>query len=206
LISIPRAASVAAAAAPNSQEATMLKPTRYRVQNFRNIDDSDWMPLERVTALVGRNESGKTALLKVLHKFNPAIPEPYNAQREFPRDRFNRDFKNAADWPVCSVAFEIADPLRGELEGLLDGAAPPKEAIFTRYYDGHLTISFEPPIVEKPVSPGPAVQALKTLAAAAPPIRPCPGARRADPEASHRPCGVGLSGAGEAKRLHRSSE
>ena len=75
----------------------MLKAVRYRVQNFRNIDDSDCIPLERVTAFVGRNESGKTALLKALHKFNPATPEPYNPQKEFPRDRYTREFKNPAD-------------------------------------------------------------------------------------------------------------
>jgi len=68
----------------------MLRMIRFRVRNFRNIDDTGWVPVERVTALVGRNESGKTALLKALHKFNPATPEPYNPQREFPRDRYTR--------------------------------------------------------------------------------------------------------------------
>ena len=57
---------------------------RFRVLNYRNIDDSGWIPLERVTAFVGRNESGKTALLKALHKFNPAVKESYSARREFP--------------------------------------------------------------------------------------------------------------------------
>jgi AAA15 family ATPase/GTPase len=45
-----------------------------------------------VTNFVGRNESGKTTLLKAFHKFNPATPEPYDAQKEFPRDRYTRDF------------------------------------------------------------------------------------------------------------------
>jgi AAA15 family ATPase/GTPase len=45
------------------------------VQNFRNVDDSDWIGLERVTAFVGRNESGTTTLFKALHEFNPATPE-----------------------------------------------------------------------------------------------------------------------------------
>jgi hypothetical protein len=36
----------------------MLKAVRFRIQNFRNIDDSGWIPLERVTNFVGRNESG----------------------------------------------------------------------------------------------------------------------------------------------------
>lgn len=106
----------------------MLNALRYRVQNFRNIDDSKWVPLERVTAFVGRNESGKTTLLKALHKFNPATPEPYNPQREFPRDRYTREFKDAKDWPVCSVAFGIGEPLSQEIGNLLGGTAAPNEA------------------------------------------------------------------------------
>jgi AAA15 family ATPase/GTPase len=70
--------------------AGKLPLKRFQVTNFRNIDDSDWIPLEHVTAFVGRNESGKSALLKALHKFNPATPEPFSPQREFPRDRFTR--------------------------------------------------------------------------------------------------------------------
>lgn len=143
----------------------MLKAVRYRVQNFRNIDDSKWVPLERVTAFVGRNESGKTTLLKALHKFNPATPEPYNPQREFPRDRYTREFKDAKDWPVCSVAFGIAEPLSQEIAKLLGGTPAPNEAICTRYYDGHLTIDFEPPIANKVLEPASLIEALKTFAA-----------------------------------------
>lgn len=64
-----------------------MKATRFRVQNFPNIDDSDWINVEKVTAFVGSNESGKTSLLRSLHKFNPATPEPYDAQRDFLRDQ-----------------------------------------------------------------------------------------------------------------------
>lgn len=145
----------------------MLRASRFRVQNFRNIDDSGYIPIEQVTAFVGRNESGKTALLKALHKFNPATAEPYNAQREFPRDRYTREFRNGADWPVCSVAFEIGDLLRSEIKPLLDGGAPPKEAICTKYYDGSLEITFEPTVESKDVEPKPLIAALKDVAAAA---------------------------------------
>ena len=37
---------------------------QFRVLNYRNINDSGWIPLERATVFVGRNEAGKTALLK----------------------------------------------------------------------------------------------------------------------------------------------
>ena len=43
-----------------------MKLTRARVTNYRSIDDSTWVNLEDVTALVGKNESGKTAFLQAL--------------------------------------------------------------------------------------------------------------------------------------------
>ncbi len=145
----------------------MLKAISFRVQNFRNIDDSGPIPIERVTAFVGRNESGKTALLKALHKFNPATPEPYNPQREFPRDRYTREFRVGKDWPVCTVTFAIGDSLQKEIEPVLDSGAPPVNAICTRYYDGSLAITFEPTIDIKAVAPAASIDALNTFAAAA---------------------------------------
>ncbi|WP_373533426.1 AAA family ATPase [Vampirovibrio sp.] len=97
-----------------------LSIKQFRVQNYRNIDDSGWISLEKVTAFVGRNESGKTTLLKALHKFNPSSAEPYNPQREFPRDRYTREFKNGGDWPVCSVQFEFSNEFKQELTGKLN--------------------------------------------------------------------------------------
>ena len=57
----------------------------FRVWSYRPILDSGWVDLEDITVIVGKNESGKTALLKALHKFNPFKPEPYTLEREWPR-------------------------------------------------------------------------------------------------------------------------
>src|SRR6266849_3625018 len=135
-----------------------MRITRCRVQNFRNIDDSDWIPIERVTAFVGRNESGKTALLKAFHKFNPATPEPYDAQREFPRDRYTRDYvatgSKGGKWPVCSVVFALPDGLKASISDLLEpGQDAPSEAILTRYYDGSLNFEYAPAIEERDLPP-----------------------------------------------------
>ena len=149
-----------------------MKASRFRVQNFRNIDDSDWIKMERVTAFVGRNESGKTSLLKALHKFNPATPEPYDAQREFPRDRYTRDYiangSQGGDWPVCSVEFEIPETLRTQIASLLgaDRQAPDK-VIATRYYDGTLRFDYAPDIEEEPLAPKSVIKALDAFAASA---------------------------------------
>jgi predicted ATP-dependent endonuclease of OLD family len=37
-----------------------------RIQDFRCIEDSTEFPIADVTCLVGKNESGKTAILKAL--------------------------------------------------------------------------------------------------------------------------------------------
>lgn len=149
-----------------------MKAVRFRIQNFRNIDDSGWIPLERVTNFVGRNESGKTTLLKAFHKFNPAIPEPYDAQREFPRDRYTRDYiadgSKGGAWPVCSVAFTLADDLKVEISTILGKIQePPQEAILTRYYDGSLSFDYEPALEEKQLSPEALLKGLETFAGSA---------------------------------------
>ena len=137
---------------------------QFQVLNYRNIDDSGWIPLERVTAFVGRNESGKTALLKALHKFNPAIEEPYNAQREFPRDRFTAEYRDDEDWPVCRVKFELSDEFRQELGELLNGAEVPQKAVLTRSYDGHLGIKYDTEVSDDPVDPEELTKALDVFA------------------------------------------
>ena len=149
-----------------------MKAIRFRVQNYRNIDDSDWIELEKVTAFVGRNESGKTSLLKALHKFNPATPESYDAQREFPRDRYTRDYvssgSNGEDWPVCSVEFEISEELRIEIDELLGKKVKSPEKITAiRYYDGSLKLEYAPKIEEKPLAPKPVIDALAAFASSA---------------------------------------
>lgn len=145
----------------------MIKATEFRVQNYRNINDSGWIPLEKITAFVGRNESGKTALLKALHKFNPATPEPYSPQREFPRDRYTRDFRNGKDWPVCSVVFEIKDALQEDIQKILGMDTIPNQAVCTRFYDNSMAFEFNPSLEIPVIPPDQIIDALKSLAGSA---------------------------------------
>lgn len=141
-----------------------LTAKRFQVLNYRNVDDSGWIPLERVTAFVGRNEAGKTALLKALHKFNPATEEPYNPQREFPRDRFTAEFRDGGEWPVCRVEFDLSADFRKEQGERLSGAAIPQKAVLTRYYDGSLECEYDTELPDDPVAPGELVEALDAFA------------------------------------------
>ncbi len=65
------------------------KLTKFRVQNFRSIEDSGWIDAENVTCLVGTNESGKTNLLLALWKLNPANKEPITPLVDYPRKKYH---------------------------------------------------------------------------------------------------------------------
>ena len=144
-----------------------LTANKFRVLNYRNIDDSGWIPLERVTAFVGRNEAGKTALLKALHKFNPAIDEPYDPQKEFPRDRFTAEYRDDVDWPVCQVEFGLSYELREELQELLGGAEAPRKAVLTRHYRGSLKHEYDTELPDDTIGTSELVEALDAFASAA---------------------------------------
>ena len=62
---------------------------RFKVLNFRSIEESDWIDLGDNTCLVGTNEAGKTNLLIALWKLNPANNEPIVALDDFPRHLYS---------------------------------------------------------------------------------------------------------------------
>jgi predicted ATPase len=63
-----------------------------RVLNYRSVEDSGEFTLDRVTCLVGKNESGKTALLQALYKLNPyGSGATFDVERDYPR-RHSSDF------------------------------------------------------------------------------------------------------------------
>ncbi|MGH7005286.1 MAG: AAA family ATPase, partial [Alphaproteobacteria bacterium] len=50
-----------------------MKFARAEISNFQSVRDSGSFTLGDVTCLVGKNESGKTALLQALYRLNPFI-------------------------------------------------------------------------------------------------------------------------------------
>ncbi len=60
----------------------------FRVRNFRSINDSGDIDVSRLTALLGRNESGKSNVLRALHSLKPAEGfKALNPIKDFPRHR-----------------------------------------------------------------------------------------------------------------------
>lgn len=62
---------------------------RARVVNYRSVEDSGSFSVDRVTCLVGKNESGKTALLQALYKLNPYGDDAkFETERDYPRRHY----------------------------------------------------------------------------------------------------------------------
>jgi energy-coupling factor transporter ATP-binding protein EcfA2 len=61
------------------------------VKNFRCIDDTTPFSIGQVTCLVGKNESGKTAILQALERLNPSDQnrQSYDKLRDYPRRHFS---------------------------------------------------------------------------------------------------------------------
>ncbi len=75
---------------------------RFRVTNYKSIIDSGWVVVDRVTALVGKNESGKTTILEALRKFCRQDEAKF-APKDFPRSK-SREYNKET---VC-VAVEFS--------------------------------------------------------------------------------------------------
>ncbi|KAA6339256.1 DNA replication and repair protein RecF [termite gut metagenome] len=84
-----------------------MKLIKFKVENFRSVDNSDWIKAEDVTCLVGTNESGKTNLLIALWKLNPANNEPIIPLDDYPRKKYHSYKQTNGDEVFISAEFEI---------------------------------------------------------------------------------------------------
>src|SRR5437016_664898 len=120
-----------------------MKLRSFRVQNYRCIDDSGEAPVEHIKALVGKNESGKTSILRALHKFNPASPEPYNGLKEFPRRRFH-EYEDKAT--VVELKFSLDPEDRNVLSEIDQRLAEVSGASVKKDYAGRYAVELLPDI------------------------------------------------------------
>ena len=121
-------------------EETLVQLKTFRVKKFRNIEDSGEVELlDALTCVVGKNQAGKSALLRALHKFNPHLPEPYDMRREWPRgQRTERDEKQV----VCEVHFTPSPQELEELGKIAGQKLSISEVVVTRNYKGDFEVQF----------------------------------------------------------------
>lgn len=120
------------------------KLDRFKVHNFRSIEESDWIQVAENSCLVGTNEAGKTNLLIALWKLNPANNEPIVPLDDFPRHLYSNfkagkhseDLFISADFILeFKLQQEISNVLRCDIEQV-------KRVLVRRMYNGSYSITF----------------------------------------------------------------
>lgn len=107
----------------------------FRVTNFRSIKNSGDIEVSRITALLGRNESGKSNLLRGLHSLNPLDGfKPLNPIKDFPRDRRLEECTDHT--PVVSATWELDDDEKAELLDIIPRATDVTKVVIGRQYQG----------------------------------------------------------------------
>lgn len=86
-----------------------MKLTNAHIRRYRSIEDSGPVEIEDdVTCLVGKNESGKTAVLQSLYKSHPVDKASFDEGLDYP-SRLTRERKNTDKIRVTDLTYELDD-------------------------------------------------------------------------------------------------
>jgi len=120
-----------------------MRLIRFQIQNFRSIEDTAGVDVGRTTVLVGKNESGKTAILKALQKLNPKATLSFDKLREFPRRRYH-EFDEDHTYPVVTASFELDDGDRAALSRAAPELSETTSVIVVQDFSGERNFTFSP--------------------------------------------------------------
>ena len=119
-----------------------MRLKRFRVTNFRSVDDSGWVEVDRVTALIGVNESGKTNLLVPLWKLNPAREGEIQPTSDYPKTRFGEIREEPGRYCFVTADFEARDQQANLAQAAgMDGKAAEVVRV-SRHFDGSYAVEF----------------------------------------------------------------
>jgi predicted ATPase len=131
-----------------------MRLTSVRVRRFRNILDSNSIHVQDdVTCLVGKNESGKTAILQALYRLKPTYPTTFQDIDDYPRWLL-ADHRRSGEIEKTSPIEATFELEAGDVEAI-DALAGPgivtagSQLIVSRDYANELHVNL-PDIDERP--------------------------------------------------------
>ncbi|CAH1594926.1 MULTISPECIES: AAA family ATPase [Vibrio] len=118
-----------------------MKLTKFRVRNFRSINDSGEITTNDLTAILGRNESGKSNILLALQHLNPpgGITD-IEAIKNFPRHR--RLAEQDENTPFLNTEWRLSQEERESLSSIFPRASEVSTVTIARRYGSTRYIGF----------------------------------------------------------------
>jgi len=115
-----------------------MKLTKIQVKNFRSIDDSGEFEVRDLTCLVGKNEAGKTAILRAIHGLAPTDGFKYDKTRDYPRRFLNKFDERHPDGSseVCVSTWQLSEEDFAAVIDLLGEGALTSSAVEITSYLG----------------------------------------------------------------------
>jgi hypothetical protein len=111
-----------------------MRLTQFTIQNYKIIDDTGPVKVDlNVTALVGKNESGKTGVLRALWKSRNHAGTEFDKLTDFPRSRYSRERKNA-QWVVHATYGLSAEDSASLCENVKYTGGPVKSVVQKTWY------------------------------------------------------------------------
>ena len=124
-----------------------MRIIEFQVRNFRNIVDSSPIGVEPdVTCLVGKNESGKSALLEALYLLNPSYHEDFNVNEQYPRWLLTQDRRSGdiSERSLVTATFQLEEPeLAAVEEALGSNIIIDEKVTASRQYNNKIIWEFE---------------------------------------------------------------
>ena len=114
-----------------------MKLKTARTQNYKCVEDSGVFSLSQVTCLVGKNESGKSAIVESLYRLKPLDGEKFDVELDFPRRHMiavgQADNSNAN---VLTTHWELsADDVKTVEAKIGEGCLKSREVQIVKGYD-----------------------------------------------------------------------
>ena len=128
-----------------------MKLIAFHVRDYKSTRDSNPIEVGDVTCLVGKNESGKTSLLKALYKLNPIILEhgKYDVVDEYPRADVE-DYRQAIEAgqrkhaTVVTATFEVDDSEVEAIENVFGkDVLSDRKLTHSKLYDNSTTVGLD---------------------------------------------------------------
>jgi len=128
-----------------------MKLEKVEVTDFKSIRNSNDFRIGDITCLVGKNESGKTALLEALYRLNPIIEEQgeFDVTSDYPRaevEDYRHDIESGVKEPaiVVKANYSLEDTDLTKLENQFGGKVLKKqELILSKGYENEIYVELD---------------------------------------------------------------